>query len=59
MRLLAVSCIVTQSVLGGFRPDSHAPIGVMSDHTHEAGEMMFSYRYMFMNMNENYVGSQM
>ncbi|MEM6591274.1 MAG: transporter [Cyanobacteria bacterium P01_C01_bin.73] len=35
------------------RPDSHAPIGVMSDHTHEQGELMLSYRYMFMNMDGN------
>lgn len=33
------------------RPDAHAPIGVMGDHTHEAGEFMFSYRYMRMNMD--------
>ncbi|MCB0720987.1 MAG: transporter [Ignavibacteriae bacterium] len=30
------------------RPDGHAPIGVMGDHVHSKGEMMFSY--MFMNM---------
>jgi hypothetical protein len=27
------------------RPDSHAPIGVMGDHTHKAGEWMASYRF--------------
>lgn len=32
------------------RPDGHAPIGVMLDHTHEAGEFMLSYRYMYMRM---------
>lgn len=32
------------------RPDGHAPIGVMGDHTHEKGEMMLSYRYMYMSM---------
>lgn len=32
------------------RPDSHAPIGVMAEHTHEAGEVMLSYRYMYMEM---------
>ncbi len=32
------------------QPDSHAPIGVMADHSHQAGELMFGYRYMFMNM---------
>ncbi len=39
------------------RPDSHAPIGIMGDHTHEAGEWMLSYRYGYMNMEDNYVGS--
>ncbi|MCP5468430.1 MAG: transporter [Deltaproteobacteria bacterium] len=34
-----------------FRPDSHAPIGVMGDHTHNRGEIMFSYRYMHMSMS--------
>lgn len=38
------------------RPDSHAPIGVMADHTHHTGEVMLSYRYMFMDMRPNYVG---
>ncbi|QLE01439.1 transporter [Galbibacter sp. BG1] len=33
------------------RPDGHAPISVMGDHTHGKGEWMFSYRYMHMNMN--------
>ncbi len=35
------------------RPDSHAPIGVMGDHLHHAGEWMLSYRYSRMNMNGN------
>ena len=33
------------------RPDGHAPIGVMGDHTHSAGEMMLSYRFMRMEMD--------
>lgn len=36
---------------GSNRADGHAPIGVMGDHTHEAGEFMFSYRFMTMQMN--------
>lgn len=28
------------------RPDGHAPIGVMADHMHHAGEWMLGYRYM-------------
>ncbi|MEM6837768.1 MAG: transporter [Cyanobacteria bacterium P01_C01_bin.120] len=39
------------------RPDSHAPIGVMGDHTHEQGEVMLSYRYMFMDMDGNRDGT--
>ncbi len=34
------------------RVDSHAPIGVMGDHTHEAGEFMFSYRFGYMEMGD-------
>ncbi len=30
---------------------THAPIGVMGDHTHNKGEWMFSYRYMDMSMD--------
>lgn len=33
------------------RPDAHAPISVMGDHTHKAGEWMASYRFMQMNMD--------
>ncbi|MBK1877758.1 hypothetical protein [Pelagicoccus mobilis] len=32
------------------RADSHAPIGVMGDHLHKAGEFMASYRHMTMSM---------
>lgn len=39
------------------RPDAHAPIGVMGDHTHHAGEVMLSYRYMDMEMNGNRSGN--
>jgi hypothetical protein len=39
------------------RPDGHAPIGVMGDHTHERGEVMLSYRYMPMSMNGNRDGT--
>lgn len=33
------------------RPDAHAPISVMGDHTHAEGGWMFSYRYMNMQMD--------
>ncbi|MBC3757021.1 transporter [Hyunsoonleella sp. SJ7] len=34
------------------RPDGHAPISVMGDHTHHRGGIMFSYRYMTMDMRQ-------
>jgi hypothetical protein len=40
------------------RPDGHAPLGVMGDHTHEKGELMLSYRYMPMRMDGNRDGTQ-
>lgn len=39
------------------RPDSHAPIGVMGDHTHNKGGFMFSYRAMYMGMEGMLNGS--
>ena len=48
-------------VIGNFyqaeRPDSHAPIGVMGDHTHNKGEFMFTYRFMHMFMDQNRDGT--
>ncbi len=35
----------------------HAPIGVMGDHMHEKGEVMFSYRFMRMNMEGSRIGA--
>lgn len=39
------------------RPDAHAPIGVMAEHTHSAGEFMLSYRFAVMNMAGNRDGT--
>jgi len=39
------------------RPSSHAPIGVMGDHRHHAGEVMLSYRFMYMDMQGSRVGT--
>lgn len=48
-----------QSMLwDGSRASGHAPLGVMMDHTHSAGEFMFSYRYKTMSMQQNYKGSK-
>lgn len=40
-----------------YDPVDHAPIGVMGDHMHEAGEWMVSYRFMSMRMEDNLRGS--
>jgi len=37
--------------------DGHAPIGVMGDHMHKAGEWMLSYRFMHMDMDGNRIGT--
>ena len=42
----------------GFRADAHGPIGIMGDHLHSPGGIMFSYRYMLMGMEGNIVGSE-
>ena len=61
--LLALVCLFLFSPSLAFadyqhaRPDSHAPIGVMGDHTHKEGEFMLSYRYGFMKMDGNRDGS--
>lgn len=39
------------------RADSHAPIGVMGDHVHPKGKLMFSYRFMNMHMQGMMDGS--
>ncbi|MEL7027890.1 MAG: transporter [Pseudomonadota bacterium] len=36
----------------------HAPIGVMGDHMHDKGEIMFSYRFMRMNMEGSRIGTE-
>ncbi|MDB4354132.1 transporter [Akkermansiaceae bacterium] len=48
---------VEQPASSPFRADSHAPIGVMGDHMHKRGDFMASYRYMFMRMEQNYLGT--
>ena len=42
---------------GCARADAHAPIGVMADHMHRAGEFMTSYRYMYMHMDGHRAGT--
>ena len=53
---LCIVCSATAITVNAqetFRADDHAPIGVMADHYHEAGEVMFSYRFMSMSMKGN------
>lgn len=38
--------------------DDHAPIGVMADHAHKKGEVMFSFRAMHMEMRGNQIGTE-
>ena len=40
------------------RADAHAPISIMADHTHDKGQFMVSYRYMYMNMSKLKSGSE-
>jgi len=47
----------TNDDAGPGRADAHGPIGVMGDHMHEKGEIMFSYRFMHMDMKGNRVGT--
>lgn len=60
---LAVSAIVAPPLHAQFewtasRPDGHAPIGVMGEHTHAHGEWMLSYRFMQMRMTGNRAGTE-
>ena len=41
-----------ENLWNAHRASSHAPIGVMGDHTHHKGEFMVSYRYMTMFMKD-------
>jgi hypothetical protein len=61
-RLILLALILTftasaQTKWTSARPDGHAPIGVMGDHTHEKGEVMLSYRLMHMGMEGSRVDS--
>lgn len=55
--LVSLALVASSSFGDTVRADSHAPIGVMGDHTHQAGEFMFSYRFMSMTMDGNRSGS--
>ena len=57
--IFAVFLIIvsTSSFADSSLPTDHAPIAVMGDHTHNAGEWMFSYRYGRMEMDGNRDGT--
>ncbi len=59
MKLTTLSLLLASSIAatGQQRADHYGPIGVMGDHLHSEGKLMVSYRYMFMQMNENFSGS--
>lgn len=57
LTLILTSIVSAQTKWTSARPDGHAPIGVMGDHTHEKGEVMLSYRWMYMGMEDSRVGS--
>lgn len=55
--IAAIVAGTTIAAQAGSRPDAHAPIGVLGDHTHKKGELMASYRFMTMEMNQIFSGS--
>jgi len=55
--MLALIVLSVQGLYSQSRPDAHAPIGVMGDHMHQKGEIMFSYRFMTMKMSDNRIGT--
>ena len=55
--LLLVAFLLLPKLSFAGSVDAHAPIGIMSDHKHRAGEWMTSYRYMRMDMPDNYTGT--
>ncbi len=55
--LLASPALADSNHTNGINPASHAPAGVMADHLHKQGEVMFGYRYMEQDFNQLYHGS--
>ena len=53
-------CNADSTVKGDYKTqaDDHAPIFVMGDHNHKAGEWMFSLRYSQRAMKDNFKGSE-
>ncbi|MEO1021854.1 MAG: transporter [Bacteroidota bacterium] len=55
--LFAITAHSSFAQWDGHRPDGHSSINIMGDHTHEKGEIMFSYRLMHMLMDGNRDGT--
>jgi hypothetical protein len=49
--------LITGNFYTAEKPNAHGPIGMMGEHTHDKGEVMFSYRYMHMFMQETRNGT--
>ena len=49
--IASFSTIAKEISTSTVRADSHAPISVMCDHYHKKGEIMWSDRYMLMDMD--------
>lgn len=48
----------TEHLFNSNRPSGHAPISIMGDHTHAAGEFMVSYRFSTTTMEDLQRGSE-
>ena len=57
MLCIAISLTYGQEEVTVPIPESHGPIGVMGDHFHKKGALMFSYRFMSMYMKDNLKGT--
>ncbi len=55
--LASVMAPATGALAHDVYADDHAPIGVMADHAHKKGEVMFSFRAMHMEMEGNQIGT--
>ncbi len=54
---LIAACLSPTAYAHNVMADDHAPIGVMADHAHKKGEVMFSVRHMHMEMSDNQIGT--
>lgn len=57
-KIILASLLATSLNSYAKRADDHAPASIMGDHSHEKGEIMLSYRFMNMNMENIYLGDQ-